>query len=316
MATQWGTGHLTYGHGLFDVEATDHGRDNIDSKRGWTVKAALRHQRADGAAIVTIGCDPAGRSRLRDLYQRAPCRMLFPDVEPDEPLQAVLLTTTGGLTGGDRTSVAFNVASGACATLTTQAAEKLYRALPTQAAVECTVTLTAATGAWAEWLAQETILFNGARLRRSFCADLESGSRMLAVESVVFGRRAMGEEFQDGSLHDSWRIRRAGRLIWADAMHLDDFARQRREPFGFGDAVACSTVLYAGGDAAALLEPVRALLEDAADESGATLIEDLLIIRLLDADVPRLRARVLRVAGCIRHLAAGFSRTLPRVWHC
>ena len=279
--------------------------------------AALRHQRADGAAILTIGCDDVGRSRLRDLYQRAPCRILFPEVEREEPLQAVLLTTTGGLTGGDRTSVEFNVATGARATLTTQAAEKLYRALPTQSAVSCTVALTAAAGAWAEWLAQETILFNGARLRRSFSADLEAGSRMLAVESVVFGRKAMGEEFRVGLLHDSWRIRRAGRLIWADAMRLEgDIAALRRAPFGFGDAIACTTMLYAGEDAGTLLEPVRALLADAADECGVTLLDELLIIRMLDGDVPRLRSRVISVAGFIRHATAGCSRTLPRVWHC
>jgi urease accessory protein len=281
------------------------------------MKAALRHQRADGATTLSIGCDARGVSRLRDLYQRAPCRVLFPDVEPGEPLQAVLLTTCGGLTGGDRTSVTFDVGAAARATLTTQAAEKLYRALPTEAAVECTVSLTAATGAWAEWLAQETILFNGARLRRSFSADLEAGSRMLAVESVVFGRKAMGEEFQVGTLHDSWRIRRAGRLVWADAMRLDgDIAEVRHAPFGFGNAIGCATMLYAGEDAGTLLEPVRALLADAADESGVTLMENLLIIRLLDGDVPRLRGRVINVAGFIRHAAAGFSRTLPRVWHC
>jgi urease accessory protein len=281
------------------------------------VRAALRHQRADGAAILGIGCDAAGCSRLRDLYQRAPCRILFPDVEPNEPLQAVLLTTTGGLTGGDRTSVAFNIDKDARATLTTQAAEKLYRALPTEAAVECTVALTAAPGAWAEWLAQETILFNGARLRRSFRADLEPGSRMLAVESVVFGRKAMGEEFQVGMLHDSWRIRRAGRLIWADAMRLaGDIAGLRRAPFGFGAAMGCATLLYAAQDASTLLEPVRALLEDAAHESGVTLLEDLLIVRMLDEDMPRLRSGVINVAGFIRHAAGGFSRTLPRVWHC
>jgi urease accessory protein len=229
----------------------------------------------------------------------------------------VLLTTTGGLTGGDCTRVAFNVGRQARATLTTQAAEKLYRALPTENAVECTVSMTAAAGAWAEWLAQETILFNGARLRRSFSADLEPGSRMLAVESVVFGRKAMGEEFQVGMLHDSWRIRRAGRLIWADAMRLcGDIAGLRRAPFGFGDAIGCATLLYAAQDAATLLEPVRALLEDAADESGVTLLDELLIIRLLDADMPRLRSRVISVAGFIRHAAAGFAASLPRVWHC
>lgn len=281
------------------------------------MKAALAHQRADGAAILTIDCDSAGISRLRDLYQRAPCRILFPDVDLGEPLQAVLLTTTGGLTGGDRTHVEFTVGAGARATLTTQAAEKLYRALPGEAPVECTVSLSAGTDSWAEWLAQETILFNGACLRRAFTADLAPGSRMLAVETIVFGRQAMGEELRVGLLHDSWRIRRAGRLIWADAMRLEgDIARMRRAPFGFGAANACTTMLYVAHDAGELLEPVRAVLEDATDEGGVTLLDGLLLIRLLDCDAPRLRSRVVSIAGLIRHTAARISSALPRVWHC
>jgi urease accessory protein len=281
------------------------------------VTAVTRHQRADGAAILTIGCDSSGVTRLRDLYQRAPCRVLFPDVHPDEPLQAVLLTTTGGLTGGDRTNVEFTVGANARATLTTQAAEKLYRALPGSPSTDCAVSLSAGEGAWAEWLAQETILFNGACLRRSFSAELAPGSRMLAVESIVFGRQAMGEEMRVGMLLDSWRIRRSGRLIWADSMRLDgDIAGVRREPFAFGDATACSTMVYAANDARDFLEPVRALLEDSVGQSGVTLLEGLLIVRLLDVDTPRLRARILTIAGFIRHAAAGLSRVMPRVWHC
>ena len=280
------------------------------------MNTVLRHQRADGAATLTVASE-GGISRLCDLYQRAPCRVLFPDVEAGEPLQAVLLTTTGGLTGGDRTRVEFKVGANARATLTTQAAEKLYRALPDAAPVECSIRVQAEANCWAEWLAQETILFNGAQLRRSFCAELAPGARMLAVESIVFGRQAMGEELRVGMLHDSWRIRLAGRLIWADAMRLEgDIALLRRAPFGHGDARACATILYAGADSGELLEPVRTVLEDDANNCGATLMDGLLIIRLLDADAPRLRWRVLNVAGLIRHAAAGLSRSLPRVWHC
>jgi urease accessory protein len=282
-----------------------------------TACSAVRHQRADGGAVLSIGCGSAGVSRLRDLYQRAPCRLLFPDVEPGEPLQAVLLTTSGGLTGGDRTRVEFNVGANACATLTTQAAEKLYRALPGTPPVECTVAVTAGANAWCEWLAQEAILFNGARLRRAFSADLAAGSRMLAVESIIFGRHAMGEDLLTGMLHDSWRIRHAGRLTWADAMRLEgDIAGLRRSPFGFGHAVGCATLLYAAQDAGELLEPVRDLLAEDADQSGVTLLDDLLIIRMLDGEAARLRSRVVRVAGLIRHTAGGFSGALPRVWHC
>ncbi len=83
-------------------------------------------------------------------------------------------------------------------------------------------------------------------------------------------------------LHDTWRIRRAGRLIWADALRLEgDILALRRAPFGFGDAIACTTMIYAAPEAGEFLEPVRAVLEDGADGSGVTLLDGLLIIRFL-----------------------------------
>jgi len=127
----------------------------------------------------------------------------------------------------------------------------------------------------------------------------------------------MGEELQVGMLHDSWRIRRGGRLVWADALRLDgEVAALRRAPFGFGDATACATLVYAAEDATALLEPVRSWLQDCVAGAGVSLLDGLLIIRLLDADAPRMRSRVIGLAGLIRRLGAGLSGTLPRVWHC
>jgi urease accessory protein len=178
------------------------------------------HQRVDGEARIAFRRNAAGRTTLADLYQRAPCRVMFPDTEPDEPLQSVLLTTSGGLTGGDRTNVAVTIEAGARATLTSQAAEKIYRALPATGDARVQVEMQVGPAAWAEWLAQETIVFEGSRLRRSFAADVAPSGRLLAVESIVFGRTAMGEQFDTGLLHDAWRISRSGKLIWADALHL------------------------------------------------------------------------------------------------
>ena len=275
---------------------------------------SVRHQRADGLALLHVARDADGSSRVRDLFQRSPCRLLFPDSPPGEPLQAVLLTTSGGLTGGDRVRVHLRVDAGARVTVATQAAEKFYRSLPgTQ--VQSQVDVEVAAGAWAEWLAQETILFNQACLRRSFAADLAADARLLVAETVVFGRTAMGESFRSGLLHDGWRIRRGGRLVWADALHLSGAAEeQRRLPFGFGTAVAYSTVLYVGTEAPQLLEPVRALLP--AGSGTATALNELLLVRLLCDDAAAARATVIHVAGLIRVRAGGADGALPRVWHC
>jgi urease accessory protein len=274
-------------------------------------------QRADGRLRLGFGRDRAGVSRLRHCFQHAPCRVLFPHGATGEPPQAVLLTTTGGLTGGDRLDIGLDVGPGAGATLSTQAAEKIYRAAPGEPATEIRVALTVGAGAWAEWLAQETILFEGARLRRCLDADLAPGGRLLAVESAVFGRGAMGERMRHGLLFDRWRIRRGGRLIWADAQRLADADLAGERPaFGLDDARAMATLVYVGDGAAQLLAPMRALLDEAPPEAAATCIGDVLIIRMLAADPAAMRRCVVSTGAALRHAAAGLAPALPRVWHC
>ncbi|WP_245586113.1 urease accessory protein UreD [Solimonas soli] len=282
---------------------------------GSSAMRTFAHQRVHGAAVLGYRRDEHGRTRLADLYQRAPCRLLFPDAEHDEPTQAVLLTTSGGLTGGDRLDFTLRVDDGARVVVSTQAAEKLYRALDEEADTRVDVHLRVGAGAWVEWLAQETILFDGARLRRRLDAELAPAARLLATESVVFGRRAMGEDWRRGLLHDAWRIRRDGRLIWADALHLaGDVAAARAAPFGFGDAGACATLLYAGDDAEAQLPLARALLAD--HPGAATAFGGLLIARLLAADAAALRRSLIHLAGGLRQGIAGLPARLPRVWYC
>lgn len=275
------------------------------------------HQRVDGEARIRFRRALDGRTALADLYQRAPCRVLFPTPESDEPIQSVLLTTSGGLTGGDRTRVSIRVDAHAQATATTQAAEKIYRALPNTGDARVEVDMQVSDGAWAEWLAQETIAFEGSRLRRSFTADVAPGGRLLAVESIVFGRTAMGESLDTGLLHDSWRIRRGGRLVWADALHLEgDLRRQRGEPFGFGNHIASSTVLYAGADASQQANLVRELLNECELPCGATALDGILLVRIMADDAAALRAAVMKLIAGIRQATAALPARLPRVWHC
>jgi urease accessory protein len=275
------------------------------------------HQRVDGEARIAFRRRVDGVTALADLYQHAPCRVLFPATEADEPVQAVLLTTSGGLTGGDRTRVSVSVEPGARATVTTQAAEKIYRALPDTGDAVVQVGMQVEDGAWAEWLAQETIVFDGSRLRRSFTAEVAATGRLLAVESIVFGRTAMGECFNSGMLHDAWRISRGGRLVWADAVHLDgDLKRLRAAPFGFGTSVACSTILYAGADAPQQLGEARRLLSDCTLPCGATSLDGIMLVRIMADDASELRAAVMKLIAGIRQAAASLPARVPRVWHC
>ena len=165
-----------------------------------------------------------GRTRLDRLYQSGSAKVRLPRVGTGEPLQAILINTAGGITGGDQLGYEVAVGDGATAVVTTQAAERIYRRATGTASVETTISVGA--GGRLDWLPQETILFDRSSLTRRLAADVHETGRLLAVEAVVLGRAAMGEAVREASLSDLWRIRRGGRLVFADGIRLDGDARE------------------------------------------------------------------------------------------
>ena len=167
-----------------------------------------------------------------------------------------------------------------------------------------------------EWLPQETILFDGARLDRRLKISLAPSSRLLATETVLFGRSARAERLSYGHLHDSWAIRIGDTLTWTDAIRLSgDIAAARARPFGFGDAAGYATVVIAGRDAPTHLDAARAIAAASpAQHSGATLVNGIVILRLMDADAARLRTAVAQAAAALRAIVMGRAAVLPRAW--
>lgn len=242
--------------------------------------------------------------------------MLFPRAASD-PLPAVLVTTSGGLVGGDRLEVEIDAGPGSRAQVTTQAAEKVYRS--TGAHAHLTVGVQAGEDAWLEWLPQETILFDGAHLRRQTTLRLAPGARVIAGEILVFGRSAHGEQLRTGSLHDVWQVHRGDRLIWADRLRLDgDIAMRLAAPFTFAGARASATLIYVGADAASWRDAMRAWVgdNDAGQHAGVTCLPGVLLVRWLDQDAARLRARFSRAWCGLRQAAAGLPATMPVTWNC
>ena len=262
-------------------------------------------QRARGESRVAFDLRE-GRARLSDLYQRDPCRVLFPEPEPGEPPIAVLITTSGGVTGGDSLKMAIDVGPGATAVATTQAAEKIYRAAKGAGPCAIDVAVGVQEGAALDWLPQETIVFQGARLKRRTVADVAPGGALLACEMVVLGRAASGERFQSGLLLDSWSVRRTGRMVWTDALKVEGETPQGA---GFGAANALATIIGVWDEPQAHFEKARALLEDMRDvRAGVTLVNGVMVARLLG------EASAVRAAA-VRFLTDFRGRRLPRVWH-
>src|ERR1700761_3687298 len=159
------------------------------------------------------------RSRLDRLFQEGSAKARFPAPVADA-FEAALINTAGGMTGGDRFSWSVEATAGARALITTQACEKIYRSEGGDAEIK--VRLKVARGAALDWLPQETILFVGARARRSFDIQVEPGGRLLAVEGVILGRHAMGETAPRLSLSDRWQVQWGERLIFADNLTLEN----------------------------------------------------------------------------------------------
>jgi len=272
----------------------------------------------DGIADIRFSQDN-GVTRLAHLYQRDPLRVLFPAPAVGDPPVAVIVTTSGGLVAGDRLEIDVELAPGAAAHVTASAAEKVYRSTGRTTTIKQTLSI--GPGAALEFLPPETILFDGARLRRETIIDLAPGSAFLGGDIVVFGRRARGERFASGFLREVWEVYRDRELVWGDALHLeDDVGRIIDDPACFDGAAAFATMILSppGGDARSLLESARVIQSAAATtglRAGATAIASLVIARWLAADAAALRRAYADLACYFRSAALGFPPRLPRVWH-
>ncbi|MDE5453552.1 urease accessory protein UreD [Bradyrhizobium sp. CSA112] len=266
--------------------------------------ATFAANRAQGAVRFGVHLQD-GVTRRGDLHESGSLRVRFPSPE-QEGLSGVFVNTAGGIAGGDRFDIDITAGEGARLTLTTAAAEKIYRA--PGAAAELSIALKAERGAHLAWLPQETILFDRARISRRIDIDLAEDASLLLCEIVVFGRAAMGETMRHGEFIDRWRVRRGGRLVFAETVRLDGDigAKLARRAIANG-GVAIGTALIVPGDAA-LVERIREASETFGGEVGISCWNGFAMARFCAQDAVRLRADMMAVLG----RASGVA--LPRLW--
>ncbi len=242
--------------------------------------------------------------RLDRLRQSGSFKVLFPRVE--DQVQAVLLNTAGGITGGDRFTLQAHAGADSTLCLTTQAAERVYAARAGETG-RVRNRLSAAPGARLLWLPQETLLYRNCALVRSLEVDLEPGAELTLCEPLVFGRAAMGERLTAGHLREQISVTRAGAPLYHDRMTLDgDIAGHLARPGVARGAGAMATLVHVSPRSEALLPQLRALLPVSA---GASLIgADLLVLRALADDSFDLRRFLIPV---LTRLA---GQALPRPW--
>ena len=274
--------------------------------------AALARYDARGA-IGFRGAD----ARLSTLRQQSPIRFLQPVPETGDPTTAVIVNTAGGVVGGDHLSLDLSVQDAASALITGQAAEKIYRSDGRDA--EITASITCQTGARLEVLPQGTILFDGARLRRSTKLDVDPVSTLLFGEILYFGRVAMGETLRHGSIDDRIDLRQQGRRIWVDAFRLDGTLGQALQSrSGLHGAVASAMACLVCPGAGDHLADVRRILSrvkaDGYQAAAAAFEGGPLTVRWLGTDGASLRRSFGAVWMTLRSAALGYPAGMPKIW--
>jgi urease accessory protein len=267
--------------------------------------SAIAPQRAKGVArLATKSVDD--RTRIDVFYQEGAGKIRIPE-SFDGSMEAVLINTSGGLTGGDRIDWEVNAGANTKVTVTTQACERIYKSSGGDAHVAAR--LSAAAGARLHWLPQETILFDQGALSRTLDADLAEDAELIALEAILLGRKAMGETVAYASLRDRWRVRRNGRLIHAEDLHLsgeiDHLIRGRATLSG---NLAFATLLYVGARAEAVMANLHVLLGERL--AGASHWKGKLIVRMAAEDGFALRKILVPSVSLLRN-----GEPPPKVWN-
>lgn len=274
-------------------------------------KGQTAMQRVKGQARVSFHHD-GHSTRLTDLYQNGSSKIRLPKVYDNVPV-AVFLNTAGGITGGDDIRYQADVGSKTRSVMTSQTAERVYRR--SEGIGHVAVQLSAANDATLEWLPQETILFDASALHRNLTVDLEGNAQFLAIESVILGRKAMGETVNTVSYRDRWRIRRNGTLIFADDIRLEgDPATILSGPAATNGQTAFATIIDCRPDIEEKLDLARQSLEPFLHKTflraAASVRKQVLIVRIVAHD-----GKILR--DCLMSFLTSYrSKPLPRVWYC
>src|SRR6185437_6275357 len=231
------------------------------------------------------------RTEPRRLFETGGLRWRFS--RASNPCEAAIVNTGGGVAGGDSYVLSLTLGEGAEVEATTPAAERIYRSLGPAASIATRLTL-----AWRArlfWLPQETLMFDGARLERRLEVEAAGEAEFMIAETLVFGRLAMGESRIDASLRDSWRVRRDGRLVFADEARLGHAGSVLDRKAAGAGARALSTIVASAPKIEARLPDLRAALDAAGSgvEGGASAFDGLIVTRLIAASPERLRGALV-----------------------
>ena len=279
-----------------DLKETGFANSVSLADQGWQAKLELGFAHQHGKTVL------AHRRHFGPLTVQRP---FYPE---GGVCHVYLLHPPGGVVAGDCLTINIKAGTDCAALVTTSAAGKFYRSDGKLARQQ--VSLTVSSNATLEWLPQETIIYEGARVESELRLDLAAGARFIGWEILVLGRPAANEGFTSGEVGMNWQIFRAGELFFRERLIID--AQAFAANWGLNGHSACGT-LFACPVTAVQLEAVQQLIGESAGR-GVTLIDDMLICRALDNRADRLRDFFQQVWRTLRPDVVQRDACAPRIW--
>jgi urease accessory protein len=273
------------------------------------------HAAGWSASLRLEFAERAQRTTLVRREHRGPLQVQRPfHPETDGTCHAYLLHPPGGVVGGDALEITIDAQPGARCLITTPASGKFYRS--GGATARQTVTLRVRDGATLEWLPQETLYFDGARVDSSIHIELDADANFIGWDIACLGRPASGERYTRGAIRQRIALRRDGRPLLLEHAAYDANAPVMQAAWGLAGQCVTGTLVCTTRDDAPALEPLREQCVPLAHDGAfaASQLRSVLVCRYLGPHTHEARACLERAWEMLRPTTLGKPACAPRIW--
>lgn len=281
-------------------------RDEILHQHAWKADLRLDFERRVQGTVLAH-CRHEGPLRVQ--------KALYP--EGRDLCQAIILHPPSGIVGGDVLQIEAHVGPQAQVQLTTPGAGKTYGSAGPYATQR--IELTVESGATLEWLPQETIVFDAARIKLSTHVHLTGDSAFLGWDIYCLGRAASGERFDQGHVSMAYRLSRDGQPLWVERGQFSGSDPLLGSPVGLATHTVCGTLMLAYSDieaqAASLVAQCRETAPIGDAQFGVTVLPGLLLVRYLGNHSEAVRQWFTTIWSVLRPAYLGREAVPPRIWN-
>ena len=268
---------------------------------GWQARLNLGFARIKGKTVLT---------RRRHRGPLAIQKALYP--EGNQRCHVIMLHPPGGVVGGDGLNITVESGNHSQALITTPAATKMYRSAGPVARQD--VHLELSVGSTLEWLPQESIIYDGARIESRVSVELADQARFIGWDLICLGLPASEKPFRNGHVVQQMVIRREKRPLLFETVRIageDPLLSKSWGLAGHGvSGLMAATVNYPD-----ILNEVRqGISQTPSSFFAATLFNELLICRFMGNRVSDGLNGFRRAWEIIRPHLLGSAACAPRIW--